>query len=86
MKPDVFSRIVRIADVFDALTSARSYKMIPFSRDEALEIITEKSGIELDPVLSEIIRDVVGAIPEPPGPIEIAALGSGGSVAIAPRR
>lgn len=64
VKPDVFSRIVRIADVFDALTSARCYKMKPFSRDEALEIIQEKSGVELDPVLSEMIRDVAGAIPE----------------------
>jgi HD-GYP domain-containing protein (c-di-GMP phosphodiesterase class II) len=64
LKPDVFSRIVRIADVFDALTSARCYMMKPFSRDEAIDIIIKKAGKELDPVLSEMIRDVACAIPE----------------------
>jgi putative nucleotidyltransferase with HDIG domain len=63
VKPDVFSRIVRIADVFDALTSARCYMMRPFSRDEALEIIREKAGVELDPILAEMVRDVAGALP-----------------------
>jgi HD-GYP domain-containing protein (c-di-GMP phosphodiesterase class II) len=64
VRPDIFSRIVRIADVFDALTSARCYKMRPFSRDEALTIIREKAGIELDPILSEMVRDVAGVLPE----------------------
>jgi HD-GYP domain-containing protein (c-di-GMP phosphodiesterase class II) len=63
VRPDVFSRIVRIADVFDALTTARCYMIKPFSRDEALEIIREKAGRELDPILSEMVRDVAGAIP-----------------------
>jgi HD-GYP domain-containing protein (c-di-GMP phosphodiesterase class II) len=63
VRPDVFSRIVRIADVFDALTTARCYMIKPFSREEALEIIREKAGIELDPVLSEMVRDVAGALP-----------------------
>lgn len=63
VKPDVFSRIVRIADVFDALTSARCYKMKPFSRDEALDIIQEKAGLELDPILSAMVKDVAGALP-----------------------
>jgi HD-GYP domain-containing protein (c-di-GMP phosphodiesterase class II) len=62
VRPDVFSRIVRIADIFDALTTARCYKIKPFSSDEALEIIREKAGTELDPILSEMVRDVAGAI------------------------
>ena len=64
IRPDVFSRIVRIADVFDALTSARCYKMKPFSRDEALAIIQEKAGVELDAILAEMVRDVAGTLPE----------------------
>jgi putative nucleotidyltransferase with HDIG domain len=75
VKPDVFSRIVRIADVFDALTSARCYMMKPFSRGEALEIIQEKAGAELDPILAAMVRDVAGALPErPPGqPVPVGA-------------
>jgi HD-GYP domain-containing protein (c-di-GMP phosphodiesterase class II) len=43
IKPDAFSRIVRIADIYDALTSARSYRMKPFTRADALAIITDWS-------------------------------------------
>jgi HD-GYP domain-containing protein (c-di-GMP phosphodiesterase class II) len=75
VKPDVFSRIVRIADVFDALTSARCYKMKPFSRDEALEIIREKAGKELDPVLSELVRDVTSVLPKHPHDVVTAGAG-----------
>jgi HD-GYP domain-containing protein (c-di-GMP phosphodiesterase class II) len=64
VRPDAFSRIVRIADVYDALTSARSYRMRPFSRAEALTIITEKAGKELDPMLCAVFADVVGGLPD----------------------
>ena len=63
IKPDAFSRIVRIADIYDALTSARTYRMKPFTSAEALEIITDKAERELDPTLCAIFADVVGIIP-----------------------
>lgn len=62
--PDAFSRIVRIADIYDALTSARSYRMKPFSSSEALAIIAEKAGGELDPTLCAVFADVVGILPQ----------------------
>lgn len=65
IRPDPISRIVRIADIYDALTSARSYRMKPFSASEALTIITEKAGQELDPTLCAIFADVVGIVPQP---------------------
>ncbi|HVP57396.1 MAG TPA: HD domain-containing phosphohydrolase, partial [bacterium] len=64
VRPDAFSRIVRIADVYDALTSGRSYRMRPFTRSEALAIITEKAGKELDPTMCAIFTDVIGEMPE----------------------
>ncbi|MGD8628719.1 MAG: HD domain-containing protein [bacterium] len=64
IRPDAFSRIVRIADIYDALTSARSYRMKPFSKAKALAIIADKAGRELDPVLSSIFIEVIGVIPE----------------------
>jgi HD-GYP domain-containing protein (c-di-GMP phosphodiesterase class II) len=64
VEPDAFSRIVRIADIYDALTSARSYRMKPFSRSEALSIIIEKAGRELDPTLCAIFADVAGGLPD----------------------
>jgi putative nucleotidyltransferase with HDIG domain len=64
IKPDAFSRIVRIADIYDALTSARSYRMKPFTSSEALAIIADKAGEELDPTLCAIFAEVVGIMPK----------------------
>lgn len=46
------ARIMAIADVFDALVSARVYKE-PMSYKEAIQIIGENSGTHFDPVLTE---------------------------------
>ncbi|MDO8317623.1 HD-GYP domain-containing protein [Rhodoferax sp.] len=44
----IFSRIVAVADVFDALTSARPYKTA-WSLERAAEYIQAKSGVHFDP-------------------------------------
>ena len=44
----IFSRIVAVADVFDALTSARPYKTA-WSLERAAEYIQTKSGVHFDP-------------------------------------
>jgi HD-GYP domain-containing protein (c-di-GMP phosphodiesterase class II) len=64
IRPDAFSRIVRIADIYDALTSARSYRMKPFTSSQALAIIGDKAGRELDPTLCDIFAEVIGVMPE----------------------
>ena len=54
--PDTASKIVRIADVYDALTGNRSYRVKPFPRSKVLEVIKERSGRELDPVLCAVFE------------------------------
>jgi len=49
----LLGRIMAIADVYDALTSARPYKKA-FSHEEAVRIITEGSGTQFDPELVEV--------------------------------
>jgi response regulator RpfG family c-di-GMP phosphodiesterase len=44
------ARIVAVADVFDALTSKRTYKE-PFSFEASVEMIKEASGKHFDPVV-----------------------------------
>ena len=44
------TRIVAVADVYDALTSARAYKEA-YSHDAALEIIESAAGTHFDPVV-----------------------------------
>jgi len=64
IKPDAVSRIVRIADIFEALTSPRSYRARPFTKAQALEMITERAGTALDATLCMLFADVVGMEPE----------------------
>ncbi|MFN9153707.1 MAG: HD domain-containing phosphohydrolase [bacterium] len=58
----LFGRIVAIADVFDALTSARPYKR-PWSVEEALSFMREQAGRHFDPRLLDaffvVLPDVI---------------------------
>jgi putative two-component system response regulator len=58
-------RIVAIADVFDALTSERSYKPA-FEVDHAVAIMTEERGSHFDPDLLDMflamVDEVVGLV------------------------
>ena len=54
------ARILCVADVFDALTSARSYKPA-FSPDEALAIMTEDRGRVFEPDLFDLFVSLVRA-------------------------
>jgi putative nucleotidyltransferase with HDIG domain len=54
------SRVIAIADVFDALTSDRSYRRA-FTEAEALKIMKESLGKDLDPVLFEYFEKIVSA-------------------------
>jgi HD-GYP domain-containing protein (c-di-GMP phosphodiesterase class II) len=49
--PNLFSRIISIADHYDALTSGKVYGRITYSSEEALRFMYEKQGKYFDPVL-----------------------------------
>ena len=57
------ARIMAIADVFDALTSKRSYKD-KISDDRAFEIIEQSSGSHFDPILVKVFVDIKDEILE----------------------
>ncbi|TNE77345.1 MAG: response regulator [Gammaproteobacteria bacterium] len=56
-------RIVALADVFDALTSARPYKQ-PWAVDEAVEYIRDNRGKHFDPSLVDIFLQNLDGIKE----------------------
>jgi putative nucleotidyltransferase with HDIG domain len=56
------ARILRLADVFDALTTNRSYRQ-PLTPDQALQIMQDDSG-SFDPELFEVFRGLVGDFSE----------------------
>lgn len=52
----LYGRICTIADVFDALTTERSYKKA-FSNDKSFELLAAGSGVQFDPSLVELFLD-----------------------------
>ncbi len=60
---DFFSKIIAIVDQYDAMTSSRIYSRMPIPPDKALNIMIDKSGIQLDPYLLKIFVNMVGVYP-----------------------
>lgn len=57
------SRIVTIADCYDAMTSSRVYRREPMSPANVLKIMFAKSGQSFDPTLMKLFVNCVGFIP-----------------------
>lgn len=53
------ARIIHLADAYDAMRSARSYRKIPFSREEAVLEIKKNSGTQFDPKIVEAFLRIV---------------------------
>jgi HD-GYP domain-containing protein (c-di-GMP phosphodiesterase class II) len=60
---DFFSRIISIADWYDAITSARVYTRIPLPPDRALAVMLENAGTKLDPLMLKFFINMVGIFP-----------------------
>jgi HD-GYP domain-containing protein (c-di-GMP phosphodiesterase class II) len=60
---NLFSKIVKVADVFDALTTQRPYRKRSFTREEALSLMLETSGEEFDSLILKIFVNMMGACP-----------------------
>jgi HD-GYP domain-containing protein (c-di-GMP phosphodiesterase class II) len=61
-KPDLFSRIVSVADVYDALTTRRPWRKA-FRPDVALGMMLRDSGQRFDPALLSAFVNLVGLYP-----------------------
>jgi HD-GYP domain-containing protein (c-di-GMP phosphodiesterase class II) len=59
----LFSKIVKIVDYFDAITTKRVYRPRVLTREEALSMMREKSGDEFDPLLLKVFVSMIGAHP-----------------------
>lgn len=59
----VFSRIVAVADAFDAMTTRRVYQRSPFARDAALGHMIRNSGRAFDPIVLKEFINLVGVFP-----------------------
>ncbi len=58
-----FVRLITVADVFDAMTTPRSYRRRPLTPDGALRLIVEKSGEMFDPLVVKSFVRAMGVYP-----------------------
>ena len=59
----LFGNIVSLADVYDAMTTARGYRRHNTTPYEALNFLIEKSGSLFDPMLVKLFAEVMGLYP-----------------------
>lgn len=60
---NLFSKIVKIVDFFDAITTERVYRTKVFTREEALSLMLEQSGKEFHPLLLREFVKMMGVYP-----------------------
>jgi HD-GYP domain-containing protein (c-di-GMP phosphodiesterase class II) len=60
---NLFSKIVKVVDYFDALTTKRVYRAKAFTRTEALGLMLEQSGTEFNPVILKAFVNLMGVYP-----------------------
>lgn len=53
------ARIIHLADAYEAMCSARSYRKVPFSKEEAIAEIKKNSGTQFDPKVVDAFLRVV---------------------------
>ena len=59
----LFGRIIQIADVYDAMTTPRIYKKVPFTPEQALAVMLKEKGGQFDPILLKVFIGLVGIFP-----------------------
>jgi putative nucleotidyltransferase with HDIG domain len=59
----LFSRIITLADFYDALVRPRVYNRFPFVSEKILGIMLERSGKDFDPALVKVFINMIGVFP-----------------------
>ena len=59
----LFGKIIQIADSYDAMTTPRVYKKIPFTPEQAMAILLQERGVHYDPLLLKVFIGLVGIYP-----------------------
>jgi putative nucleotidyltransferase with HDIG domain len=59
----LFGRIIQIADAYDAMTTPRIYKKIPYTPEQALAIMLRERTVHFDALLLKIFIGLVGIYP-----------------------
>jgi putative nucleotidyltransferase with HDIG domain len=53
------ARIIHLADAYDSMTSARSYRQVPLTKEEAVMEIKKNTGTQFDPAVAQAFLNIV---------------------------
>jgi len=59
----LFSRIIAIADIYDALGRPRVYRSYPYVSEKIISFFVEQSGKDFDPILVKALFTLIGVYP-----------------------
>jgi len=62
-KVNLYSKIVKMCDFFDSITTERPYRKHVLTKEAALGLMLAKSGTEFDPVLLKVFANMIGVYP-----------------------
>ena len=62
-RPVFISRIIHVADFYDAVTTPRVYNRCPMPPLEAMKFLVDHSGDRFDPVLVKVFAQMMGVYP-----------------------
>jgi HD-GYP domain-containing protein (c-di-GMP phosphodiesterase class II) len=62
-KVSLFGRIIQIADAYDAMTTPRIYKKLPYTPEQALAIMLKDRDVHFDSILLKMFIGLVGVYP-----------------------
>jgi len=62
-RPSLFSRIITIADCYDALSRPRVYRNTPYLSEKILGMFLQQAGTDFDPTLVKLLVNMVGVYP-----------------------
>ncbi|OGP73323.1 MAG: hypothetical protein A2V86_16445 [Deltaproteobacteria bacterium RBG_16_49_23] len=59
----LFGRIIQIVDAYDAMTTPRIYKKVPYTPEQALAVMLKERDVHFDSVLLKMFIGLVGVYP-----------------------
>jgi HD-GYP domain-containing protein (c-di-GMP phosphodiesterase class II) len=59
----LYGRILMVADIYDAMTSGRTYRPEPISPDKALKHMVDYAGGKIDAIVMKAFIDMIGVYP-----------------------
>jgi HD-GYP domain-containing protein (c-di-GMP phosphodiesterase class II) len=62
-KVSLFGRLIKIGDAYDAMTTPKAYRLVPYTPGQALAVMMNEQGTDFDPVLLKIFIGSIGIYP-----------------------